>query len=152
MKKVYISGPMSHIPDLNFPAFAIAARTLRKAGYDVTSPAEINADNGQSWKSCMRKDIKALCECDIIALLPGWEASEGAHLEIHIAHRIGILVRQIGDLLPLDFSAGFLPSPKKRDEETERSLSTIETINRFNQAGYSISERLAGELVDGATI
>lgn len=108
MKKVYLSGPMSHLPDLNFPAFHAAARSLRKAGFDVTNPAEINVDNGQSWKACMRADIQALCECDSLALLPGWENSEGAHLELHIAHRVGISVHQIGDLLPLDFSAGFV--------------------------------------------
>ena len=40
----------------------------------------------------MRKDIKLLCECDTILLLPGWEKSKGAHLELHIAHRIGMEV------------------------------------------------------------
>ena len=38
----------------------------------------------------MRTDIKALCDCDSIILLPGWEKSNGAHLELHIAHRIGL--------------------------------------------------------------
>jgi hypothetical protein len=47
------------------------------------------------WDACMRADIRALCLCDVIALLPGWEHSKGAHLELHIAHRIGMEVKMV---------------------------------------------------------
>lgn len=85
--KVYISGPMTGLPDLNFPAFHAAANQLRGLGLDPVNPADINPDSGMTWAACMRADIKALCDCDALALLPGWEASRGAHLELHLAHR-----------------------------------------------------------------
>lgn len=90
--RIYLSGPMSGLPDLNFPAFHAEAARLRALGYDVVSPAEVNPDHTMLWEQCLRADIKALCDCDAIALMPGWENSKGAHLELHIAHRLGIKV------------------------------------------------------------
>lgn len=92
MKTVYISGPMTGLPELNFPAFHAAARQLRDLGHTVFNPAEVGEEPGKTWEDYMRKDIKLLCECDTILLLPGWEKSKGAHLELHIAHRIGMEV------------------------------------------------------------
>ncbi|MFI7864062.1 hypothetical protein ACFMJM_23825 [Acinetobacter baumannii] len=31
--------------------------------------------------------------------MPGWEHSSGAHLELHIAHRVGLTVLNVGELL-----------------------------------------------------
>ena len=92
MKAIYISGPMTGLPELNFPAFHAAARQLRDMGHTAFNPAEVGEEAGKTWEDYMRKDIKLLCECDAILLLPGWEKSKGAHLELHIAHRIGMEV------------------------------------------------------------
>ncbi|MEK7882942.1 DUF4406 domain-containing protein [Methyloversatilis sp. NSM2] len=98
MKRIYISGPMSGLPNHNFPAFHAAAEKVRAQGIEVVNPAEINADTDLSWEECLRADIKALCDCDTIAMLPGWENSKGAHLEVHVAHRLGIRVVRIEDI------------------------------------------------------
>jgi hypothetical protein len=97
--KLYLSGPMSGIEEFNFPAFNATAAKLRAAGYEVVNPAEVNPDHTLSWETCLREDIKHLCDCDAIALMPGWTDSKGAHLELHIAHRIGLKVLFVGDLL-----------------------------------------------------
>lgn len=92
----YISGPMTGMPDLNFPAFHKAAASLRASGYRVVNPAELDeADAGEemSWEQYLRRDIRALMDCTHIALLPGWERSKGAKLEKHIADALGM--RQI---------------------------------------------------------
>lgn len=89
-KRLYISGPMTGLPDLNFPAFHRAATVLRAQGFQVMNPAEINPDDSMEWHECMRADIKALCDCDSLVLLHGWEKSTGAHLELHLAHRLGL--------------------------------------------------------------
>ncbi len=92
MKRIYISGAMSGVPEHNFPAFNAEAARLRALGYEVVNPAEVNPDVALSWHECLRQDIKLLCDCDTLALLPGWEHSQGAHLELHIAHRLGMTI------------------------------------------------------------
>jgi len=93
MKRVYVSGPMTGMPEHNFPAFHAASAALRDLGMEVVNPAEINSEPGaRPWEQCLRNDIKQLCDCDAIVLSPGWERSKGAHLELHIAHRVGIEV------------------------------------------------------------
>lgn len=90
MKRLYLAGPMSGLPELNFPAFHRAAQSLRASGYEVVNPAEVNPEAGMKWEDAMRADIPELCRCDGIALLPGWERSRGARLEAHIAHELGM--------------------------------------------------------------
>ena len=102
MTRIYLSGPMTGLPDFNFPAFHAAAQDLRARGHHVVNPAEITPEGEKTWANCMRADIKALCDCDVIALLPGWEGSPGAHLELHIAHRIGMAVKTFLDLVNHD--------------------------------------------------
>lgn len=96
--RVYLSGPMSGIAEHNFPAFNAEALRLRAAGYRVVNPVEINPDVGASWETCLRADIKALCDCDVIALMPGWQGSKGAHLELNIAHRLGMTIKTVEQL------------------------------------------------------
>ena len=96
--RVYLSGPMAGLPELNFPAFNAAAATLRAKGLTVVNPAELNPDTAMTWEQCMRADIKALCDCDALAMLPGWERSKGAHLELHVAHRLGMQILPVANL------------------------------------------------------
>jgi hypothetical protein len=81
----YVAGPMSGLPDLNFPAFHAAAAQLRADGIDVVNPAEINSNPSAGWNACMRADIAQLVTCDGVYLLPGWDKSRGARLEYRIA-------------------------------------------------------------------
>ena len=98
MKLIYLSGPMTGIPGLNFPAFHAEAARLRALGYSVENPAELNPDPDVPWHACMRADLKALLDCDAVALLPGWQKSVGAHLEMHVAHRVGIEIVEAKDI------------------------------------------------------
>lgn len=103
MKRIYLSGPMTGRPDFNRSAFNVAARELRSIGHTVINPAELNTADDGTWQACMRVCLKALPDADMIALLPGWESSNGAHLELHIAHRIGIEVMRIEELFSMDY-------------------------------------------------
>lgn len=91
--RLYISGPMTGIPDWNFPAFNAAAEVLSEYGYDVSNPAGGGADSGKSWADYLKEDIRLLLDCDGVATLPGWTASRGACLEVHIARSLGMPVR-----------------------------------------------------------
>ena len=98
MKRLYISGPMTGLPDSNFSAFNEAARTVRGLGYYVVNPVDINPDPTTPWEMCLRADLKALCDCDGVVLLPGWQNSKGAQLELHVAHRLGMSIHFIETL------------------------------------------------------
>lgn len=90
--RIYIAGPMTGLPELNFPSFHAEAARLRALGHDVVNPAEINPDPGMKWSDAMRADIRELVTCEGICLLPGFEASRGARLERHIALEIGLTI------------------------------------------------------------
>ena len=40
--RLYLAGPMTGLPDHNVPDFHAATAELRAAGYEATSPAELN--------------------------------------------------------------------------------------------------------------
>lgn len=90
MKHLYLCGPMSGLPDSNYPAFHRAAAELRAAGYQVTNPAENGLGPDAPWLAHMRVDIKALMDCDAIAALGGWSKSHGATIEFDLALELGI--------------------------------------------------------------
>lgn len=92
---------MTGIEDFNHRAFNDAAYALRCAGYSVINPAEINPDTSNSREECLRADLQALCAegVDAICLLPGWEESSGANLEVEVAQAIGLEVFSLKDTL-----------------------------------------------------
>lgn len=89
---VYISGPMTGMPDHNFPAFHEAAAHYRGLGYTVINPAELPGEgDDHPWEWYLRRDLIAMLEggADTIVLLPNWSQSKGARLEQHVAMRLG---------------------------------------------------------------
>lgn len=99
MSKYYLAGPMSGVPQQNFPLFNRVAAVLRAQGYDVISPAELDddelieaamaSDGGpyckMSWGELLARDVKMVAD-DVqgLFLLPGWEKSRGAKLEAFV--------------------------------------------------------------------
>ena len=91
MKKpiVYIAGPITGMPNLNNEAFAEAAATLRAKGYEAINPQELHEGaTDHTWEGYMCRDIPHLCKADIVAKLHGWEASNGAFLEVTLANQL----------------------------------------------------------------
>lgn len=88
----YISGPMSGLPEFNYPAFHQAAARLRKQGRHVVNPAEFELDTTKDWTYYMRKDLAELTKCDAIYLLKDWNKSRGATLELFIATQLGLVI------------------------------------------------------------
>lgn len=95
MKRIYLSGPMTGLPERNFPAFVAEAARLRALGYEVVNPTEINGNAhvlGLSHIECLRNDAAGLATCDTLAMLrlPDGHYSKGMQIEIDIADLLEI--------------------------------------------------------------
>lgn len=109
MTKLYISGPVTGIYDRNIDAFWDAEHELSKAGYYATLPHDlvdkddthetamllcVNELTGRTQKPGIRYPVP---HYDGLALLPGWEQSEGAKLERAVAEACGIPVKTVDE-------------------------------------------------------
>lgn len=92
MKRIYLAGPMSNLPDLNYPAFHAQAARLRAMGHTVLNPAENHEPACKSWAGYMKLALAQLLTCDTIALLPNWSNSRGATIEHRLACDLGLAV------------------------------------------------------------
>jgi hypothetical protein len=92
MKRIYVAGPMTSIPEFNYPAFNAKAAELRAQGHHVCNPAENPAPACGTWEGYMRLAIAQLVTCDEIHMLPGWRASKGADVEYRLAKTLGLTV------------------------------------------------------------
>lgn len=94
MTTLYIAGPMSGLPEFNYPAFRAAEEELRAAGYDVLNPVDVDVtgttEDERTWEWYMRRTLAMMLAADHIATLPGWRDSRGARVEVETAERIGI--------------------------------------------------------------
>jgi nucleoside 2-deoxyribosyltransferase len=93
--RIYLAGPMSGLPEENYPAFNAEAARLRAIGFHVENPAENPAQD--SWQAYMRQAVRQMMTCDAVALLPGWENSRGALIENGLAVGLGIPVRKCAE-------------------------------------------------------
>lgn len=90
MNRIYIAGPCSGLPDLNYPAFHAEATRLRALGYHVENPAENAEPPCKSWEGYMRLALTQLMTCDTVAFLTGWEDSRGARVEFRLAAELNM--------------------------------------------------------------
>lgn len=105
MKRIYLAGPMTHVPQFNVPAFTEAGMNLMLRDFDVVLPADLDdpatrkvllaSPNGavedypgdMTWADFLAEDLKIVAdgEIDAVVVLPGWENSRGARLETFVA-------------------------------------------------------------------
>lgn len=120
MKTAYIAGPMRGIPSHNFPAFDEAKERLVGAGFLVHSPADLDRSLGieadildeeftpDLLRDCMRLDTDAITRSTHIALLPGWEESQGVRVEIVLGNILGLEFIDAVTLDPIEREAAVL--------------------------------------------
>lgn len=105
--RCYIAGPMTGLPRFNFDAFEDACDRLRADGFHVTSPHEMDLANGYDpdsgvdiadLRATLEADIAAVKGADIVVLLPGWERSPGAMIEVLVAEAHGVPCVTLADV------------------------------------------------------
>lgn len=173
-ERIYVAGPMTGIPRFNIPAFDAAAFVLRKQGFDVTSPAELDdpetrkaafaspdgapgsgASNGETWEDFLRRDIDIVRNIEGIVVLPGWENSKGATFEVDTANKLACWVR------PFDPETGDVGKVIPREElyrKCSAKWASVFNVDPLAQARTTARAELlelglAGEkrIVDPAT-
>lgn len=114
--KVYIAGPMRGYEKWNHPAFDEAENRWRAAGHIAFSPAATDRAlgyepggvmDGSQLRHVIMVDITAVCNADAVALLPGWERSAGAAVEVALAQFLGL---RIFDAITMEEVTGRLPA------------------------------------------
>lgn len=95
--KLYLCGPMTGWENFNHPRFNQAAFELRLWGFQVFNPAENGVRLDAPWETHMRVDIVHLVQAEAVALLPAWDDSKGAKLEMHIARELGMRLQHYLD-------------------------------------------------------
>ena len=100
---IYIAGPMTGLPNFNFESFDEAKHWLQTAmgRENVISPADMDRElglepdengdiQGFDYKAAIRRCCDAICDCDAIYMLIGWENSKGARMEHALAVCLGM--------------------------------------------------------------
>lgn len=101
MKTVFISGPMTGLPDYNYQEFFRVEKLLRDAGYSVINPASNGVRDGWEWRDYMTQSLMMLLtrDVDAVVTLDGWKRSKGASLEVYVARALGMDVVPAHELL-----------------------------------------------------
>ena len=115
MATLYIAGPMSGLPQFNFPAFYEAQKAVEALGFDAINPAELDPPEvqeaawaspdgslsggqvgGHTWGELLARDVKSIADgSDGVVLLPGWQTSKGARLERMVAQICSLPVYEL---------------------------------------------------------
>lgn len=96
--RLYIAGPMTGLPNLNYDAFNDASYKLSKMGHEVYNPA--TTFNGAyldlPYDIWLREAIRLVSMVNGMVLLSGWDMSKGALTEIHIGLSLGMPFYALG--------------------------------------------------------
>jgi len=120
--KIFLSGPMTGLPNYNFDRFNEVEKKLKDAGFDVVNPVVICERFGQENVVKDKRLFDAMVarqqveerKCNAVLLLDGWQSSKGVRLELDTALKNGFKI-----FLESDFAdvLGKIP-----DEETIHPL------------------------------
>lgn len=126
-RSCYIAGPMRGLPEYNYPAFMDAANKLRKLGWLVFNPAEMDIesdhedytartieqqklhDSAAAARRFADRDTRVIIRelraerGDAIILLPDWNHSTGACAELRVAEWVKLEVLDLAEALAMGF-------------------------------------------------
>lgn len=130
--RLYLAGPMTGLPNFNYDMFHLYSELLRDRGYEVFNPAEAHdGDQGLPLWKYYAADLPEVASADAIAVLPGWQASTGARIEVLVAQKLDKKV----------YNAVVLSDPGSTEEQAEMTVQTEVTVSEDRdpipgEAGY----------------
>ena len=91
---VYLSGPMTGLPDYNRAAFNLRAEALRAAGYSVKNPADISVTHGtdKSYEFYFKRSLRMMLDADVVYVFGDTTQSRGVEMELQVAKMTGMQV------------------------------------------------------------
>ena len=102
-KRVFISGPITGVPDY-MKKFKAAEDMLAWRGFLVVNPAKVNGEIPFSmpWDAYMSITLTILKQCDAIYQLFDWRQSPGALVEYEYAKKLNL---EVFEAMPCDYPA-----------------------------------------------
>lgn len=93
---LYISGKITDVSRekelVNLQNFFNVEKELIARGFNVFNPAKLEED-GRSWEWYLARDLKWINDNrPILYMLPGWQESRGARLEVEFAKLLGLRI------------------------------------------------------------
>lgn len=146
--RIYVAGPMRGVVLYNSPAFDQARDEINAAGHEAISPTDldreegfdaVNLPRGHDWSTMpdalpkartFVRNLKAVSECNAIALLPGWQRSEGTKMELAFARFLGL---EEYEMVP--------PGEALSEKRAQISDSRAALLERFAGAINALHER-----------
>lgn len=123
---LYISGPMTNLPEYNYPAFRLAKRVLTSAGYEALIP-ELAVEKypelptSEQYRAVLLRDIACISHiAHGIVLLPGFAVSPGATCELSVALALNLPVYGYLGPMPGDGDIWMGPEPIVELQEVRR--------------------------------
>lgn len=147
---VYISGPMTGLPDYNRTAFFAAEKWLKEQGAIVLNPA-YSPDGLPSHEAYMTIALAMLRVAQFVFLLPNYRNSKGVAMELELAKEMGIPICHASDhAVPgvtvetppdprvtapalLGMAANHMSNRAATYDKPEGERSMLQTVTIFNQ-------------------
>ncbi|MDY2756465.1 MAG: DUF4406 domain-containing protein [Candidatus Treponema excrementipullorum] len=132
--KIYIAGKITGDPKYR-EKFEKVASSLRGHGFSVMNPACLSEDKEFCWDDYMAITAAMQERCEATVLLPDWQDSKGARIELQTAERLGQKIylwhTRVWDDLLIPFVSEHTPfgrCPSCRREFNSEIVDKYETI------------------------
>ena len=91
---VYLSGPMTGLPDYNRTAFNMRAEAFKKLGYTVLNPADISVTHGtdKAYEFYLKRSLQMMLQADVVYVFGEYKNSKGVFAELYLARMTGMTV------------------------------------------------------------
>lgn len=147
--KLYVSGPIRGVEGHNRETFRYAATALCSCGFSVVNPHDVVAcvdmrcggdpQYVHTWECWMKYELREMMLCDGVALLPGWQESRGASMEVRIAEDLRIPQKMFWCWITDVPGTGFVVDPRYKEAprraDAEQSIQAVPTGDKPAEHG-----------------